>query len=189
MRKALGNAVRKEFGKKLTNRLPQFHLLPGEHLYPGDRLYCWKKEAHLSFYIRLVVDPKGMRETFTLEIGWSRNDQPPVHQSINYRDDLGRDSAYFRLSSFWSSIDPWWELSHDASFENILGELQKTSETESGLLERIANDPDFKMRSHLAIGNDEPIEAIVPKIPAIIDDAVGKLQEFAIPFFEGFEKQ
>ena len=159
MRKEYGTAVRKEFCARFEKALPQFKLSNDkESAGPGARLYELVVSENLTLYACLGMSRSF--EEFVIEVAWSEHNRfPPEHLFSNNEPKNGE--ACRQLPKFWcKGSSRWWVVEPRDSFEEIM---------------RRHREFDFEPR---------PVEAYLPGIPALVEDAVNKIMEYAVPYFE-----
>lgn len=157
MRRKLAELTRKEFDKRMKERLPQFSEEKHGDTVPGSRVYCWNMKVSFRSYIYLTFAP--LEDRFNIDIAWSLNERFPsgVLPTGPYEQPKNGDKR-FRLSELWGETkDPWWWVAEKPNWQAVI---------ESG---NPLEDP--------------PLEECMPKVKPAVEDAVGRIVEFAIPYF------
>src|SRR5262249_35789805 len=138
-------------------------------------LFGWEVGPGLSFYLLLVISAR--EDRFTVEVAWSRNghfparatpSQPIDFPELNVRRDEPRDGDFrFRLARLWTprGADPWWELAPRRSLADLQEQLQQLSEGRAP--------------------NEETVDEALNKVGPLVDDAVRRIVEHALPYFRG----
>jgi len=187
MRSKLGNAVRKEFESRLSQRLPQFRPVKPERIEifgkmeqeipPGWRLYLWHFREDLYFYLLLVIGPQKLGDAFTVECAWTRNARFPALADLmepydiprcNIVHDEPKDGDFkFRIGTLWEPrADHWWWVAPRMSFEEF-SKWVRSEEFKQGL-------PEPEMS----------IEDALRNVNTCVEDAVNHIVEYAMPYFE-----
>jgi len=156
MRAPLAKAVRREFGLRLTEVVPQFAEVKGESIPPGDRLYVWEASPGLRFYLLLQFHPH--EDWFTLEVAISQSGRWPAFalQPSSPDADVKDGDFRFRLGRLWAppQRDVWWELAPrppaGASVDQYM--------------------------------NRAPVEELLTKIEPLVEDAVRQIAQHALPY-------
>ena len=165
MRSKLGKAVRARFAARLRGVLPQFREIKTAEIPPGSRLYCWERAPDLSFYLLLLVFPQW--DEFTIEVAWSRKGQFPDRTMFCDPDEEPQDGTLgFRLGRLWEvNKGVWWQLT----------EYPSPAQLERSLL----------------TGQDvmPPVEEIMPNVIPMVDDAINRIVEYAVPYFTKVAKK
>jgi len=109
LRRKLNQALRKEFGARIKDRLPQFKRVGIDGLVPGQTAWCLAlPEVHFF----LVIVPHSKFDEFNIEVGWSKEKRYPF--TISPPPFLPSHSEHlFRLVEFtWNRTggEPWWAL-------------------------------------------------------------------------------
>ena len=160
MRKEYSKEVKSEFEAQLWGAYPQFR---NEKWQPSmarnSSLYRFEVNEHLNFFIKLI--PHRTFHDFTVEVGWSENEiVPPGRALAKPYEPQDINGAVVRLCIFYlPNSDPWWEVEPKPSTKQILRQWKERDLAES--------DP-----------ND-----YLPRVPAVIADAVAKIKMYAIPYF------
>lgn len=159
MRSILAKELRAQFERTIKNRVPTLIPCKGEGMPPGDRLYRWGIGAKPAFFVSVL--PHHQNDAFTLEIAYSDCEKWPQNIFMfSETDPEVSGSKRFRISQLFppdQRKDYWWWL---VKQPNIL------------------NFDSFR--------DEDPSEAL-SKVQPLIDDAVTKLVEYAIPYFRRVE--
>lgn len=159
MRKELIRKTREHFKGLLTSELEGFSHASAASAAPGSDLYAKKIADDLALFIRLVPNPKPYRDSFMIELGWSRSKFPTgARVTDKWNIDPMQDAA-LRLPVLWreqwsSPLEPWWEIGAALSLETSQ-EHYSGAETERRLT----------------------------LLPSLVKDAVEKVRQYAIPLF------
>jgi hypothetical protein len=155
MNSILSKEVRRRFEQQFRNEFPNFRRKSGEVLPPGTHLYERRvDECGLSLFLVLLLSPKDDR--FTIELGWGKGGVFP--QNIQIGPEKATDSGVsFRLASLWlgAGRDHWWWLGRERTLEEIGAGI-----------------------------SDGTLEEKAARIDSQVTDAVQRLKELALPYFE-----
>ena len=168
MRKELSKAVRTEFTAAMARRLPQFTpvTIKSRYAWPGSRIFRWVSDPSLHFFVELFFDPKG-DDSFGVEVGWSRLGRyPELPARPGIRDDGSKVEHWVRLSFLESNIGGMWSLEDPDGSPGASGRGMAIS---SRLL---AGLPPL------------PVEQALQRVGPRVTDAVEKLINYALPYFE-----
>lgn len=168
MSKAFNEVVRREFHRRMSDRLPRFVASKSAKGFsiPGERAYAWSIDASTRARVLLVPSVKGYNQ-FTIEIGWSRLGRYPELTARPCFDvpspghpEFALTEYVCRLSCLWSRIDPWFKHVSPA-----------------------APDPLEDVNDSLRLLTKEEAEAACPPL---VDDAMSKLLEHGLTYLEEF---
>lgn len=168
MRKEYGTVLRRYFSKKMRETLPEFkeEKVQSAYLWPGQRAFGRLVAGSLQCWIVLSPSPKDYDE-FTVLIGWSTLGRYPELSVIPSPQSPSPDRAEFsqpeyltRLPQLWTQRDEWWVIQE---FEPALTVEQMTA--------RMA---------------PIPAPAAEAKVIPRVDDAIGKLIAFGLPYLSEF---
>jgi hypothetical protein len=166
MRREYGTRLRKQFTARLKESLPQFERLPPSDSHPSAWvLYEWIVAPSLHFYLDLRVPKSG--DAFWVEVIWTTCSKLPFASPQTWQpdDDPVDGTLEFDLSRFWKPLsgpEMWW----------IVPELSLEERMRRWNSDEYLKDP----------SRDE-INAAVARIPRLVDDAIRKVNEYAIPYF------
>jgi hypothetical protein len=172
MKKEIGEAFRRQFDARMKQKLPQFReVKPAERkgLVPGSRAYCCQAAPELSFFLILV--PSIMEsDRFTLDGAWSTGGRVP--SQLSFLTDQPDGSHRFRLPALWNVPhgDYWWELSDGRHTDPMT-----------------ADEFDEWLHNHQRILK-ERIEEGLRKARGCVDQAIDRIVEYALPYFDGIAK-
>lgn len=159
MRREVGKAVRRHFNDVIGRCLSCFVEMRDVEIPDGDRVYAWQLVPDLAFYLALIIDHRW--DAFTIEVAWSRDAKWPAYALLGMPTDHADMMARLRIASLWGSKrDFWWHLSREFS----LDEIEEATRTLSDL--------------------NEPLELVLPRVEPMVDDAVSRIIDFALPYFE-----
>lgn len=137
-------------------------------LTPECRPYEWAHDAKLRFF--LVLQVHRSEDRFTIEVAWSGNGAwPEGHVPLPDAPLLDHPSGEvrFRIGLLWKpQPDHWWEL--------VPGRVVAESPP-------APRDPEAIWR---AITNPLPVEVALGAVPAAVDDAIARVRDFVVPYFE-----
>ena len=163
MRSPLRRMTVELFRKKMKEQFPLF-----EPISKGKESPMWSLRitARLTFFILLSIPHD--YDKFYVEIAWSNDGEFPWdrHSEV-VKAELPKCRQ--RLQYLWSNEDnsPWSivpELSHEERMKIIM---------ESD------DDDDTPLRQP-----DPPLEEALKRVPPLVEDAVNKVVEYAIPLFK-----
>lgn len=168
VRSALGRAVRETFERRLKEESSRFHRTTQVKISPECRLYEWVHDEKMRFF--LVLQMHRSEDRFTIEVAWSKNGEwPEGHVPLPDSPLLASPSGEmrFRIGLLWNTQpDHWWQV--------VPGGLHAVPV-------QAPRDPEALWRE---ITNPPPIEDALKEVPAVVDDAIAKIQTFVIPYFE-----
>lgn len=167
MKKEYGKALREALATCMKMRFLMFTEVKVNSLYfyPGDRAYRWIPRKPLHCWVVLETDKKGY-DRFNVLVGWSKLARYPELSMIPCadnptpnREEFAKQEYLTRLPSLWDDRqDYWWEVRKfepPTSVEDII----KSMEQISGAAARDAISP-------------------------LVDDALAKIEEYAIPYLK-----
>ena len=180
MRSALGKAVRKRFADRLLTRLPCWEPDVSASSLTEWRVFRWQPSSTLTCFLVLAIDWK--QDNFTIECAWSRSGALPTDTRFqNPRDwpefDIWRDAPkngefHFRLPLLWQPRDLWWWLVPE-------DEINRRSEARMDAMISGAHQKFFDL-----LMQDPPLDATMANVATCVDDAVEKIDAYAMPYFE-----
>ena len=159
MRKQVLRSLREVFRRELEGGGKFFKISNGSESTGADA-YVWHFSRDLNFFIYLLPNPKSYRDSFMVELAWSSGEFPK-NAPLQHNQELhGVSDGRIRLPVLWreqwaSALEPWWEIGSSLSAESS-EEFYSAEET----------------RRRLA------------RVPESVTDALGKIREYALPFFE-----
>jgi len=163
MRSPLRKLTIELFRKTMKEQLPLL-----EPISKGKESPMWSLRigSRLTFFILLSIPHD--YDKFYVEIAWSKNGKFPWNDYSEFVK-VELPQCRERLHRFWSKEDdtPWSivpELSHEERMKIII---------ESD------DDDDTPLRQP-----DPPVEEALKRVPPLVEDAVGKVVEYAIPLFK-----
>ncbi|MGD9723618.1 MAG: hypothetical protein AB7O59_19955 [Pirellulales bacterium] len=162
MRSDYGKLLRREFEQELLAALPQFTRSNETQIPPGCRLYEWLMSKELTAYLLLVPSDS---EHFTIEVGWTRGGPFPF--ALFMPEVIQQGSFRCRLSRMWNPpSEYWWKVTSQRTVKDMT-------------LEEIGRfDMDFLNPPPKMTDADREV------LRAAVDDAIQKIQQYAIPYFE-----
>jgi len=178
MRKELGKLLDATIREAMRREMPYFE--PWKDATGGRTMYQFQPAPGLRLFIYFQKDPK--RDEFTVEIGWSEHDRWPA----DYMPGMPRDISELRVSrsppengEFRARLSKFWELPHKDSWWEIVPNHARWESQRA--LRQIQPDSTGD--------NPEPPREITldqarARISPLVDDAIAKLKQFAVPFFE-----
>lgn len=161
MRKMVLRSLREEFKKQIKSRFSMFSPAELKQRAAGADLYVWKFSENLNFFVYLLPNPKSYHDTFMIELGWSGAGAYPVGAPLQNKQRLDlRSDGRIRLPSLWreqwrSGLEPWW-----AAGESLGADTGDEFYGEEETLRRVS------------------------RVPQLTADAVGKIEQYGIPFFQ-----
>jgi Uma2 family endonuclease len=169
-RSAIRKLLVKAFDEALRAQFPGFSKvkLPVPLRSDGP-VWGWNVTPGFSVYTRLEF--KKYSDDFTVDLGWSKKEQWPAFVDQGSPRFLKADDDEFRgrLPFLWGVepkyADRWWEL-----FPSLMREQKR------GL------DAD-RMAGGVSEFEEPSVEESSERIQPLVDDAIAKFAEYAIPFF------
>ena len=160
MHSAYTKIVKEKFGAALQVTFPEFRVSRLQRKSNGGCLYQSSSFAHLTLFILLIIHDNA--EEFTLDIGFSRYGLCPEENFfLNPNDTLGLPSVLFRVSEFQDDEkDPWWVIEDYLSVNKLKARFEQTGTAAL------------------------PPNEYLPRIDALIADALTTLQQYAVPYFD-----
>lgn len=170
MQRKAAKVLRATFDAAMKSRFPQFGgVVPSENL-SGSRLYRWTADEELFCFLLLEISQKS--DAFTIEAAYSGDGRFPFDligmSPIDIpRCDIVKSAPVggrfrFRLPMLWVGKDFWWHLSGRPGPDDI------------SLTEFLSAD-DWETR---------PLpEYSAEQIGSVVNDAIGKIDEYALPYF------
>ncbi len=161
MRKQVLRSLREGFDQQIRSRFSTFSRAGENEGAPGSDVYVWKFSDNLNFFVYMLPNPKAYHDTFMIELGWSNRQTFPKPAPLQNKERLDlRSDGRIRLPSLWreqwrSALEPWWEVGG-----SLTADSGEEFYAEEETLRRVA------------------------KVPELVEDAIGKLQKYGIPFFE-----
>ncbi len=160
MKTKLAKAVRAQFALEMSKRLPGFQI----NTRSQQDVYALKISPNLVCFICLSISDR--KDSFVLEVAANETDQFPWTEMPGTARDVtlaGNKKVWrFRISKLWGELKP---------HEWALGEVQNRHR----ILER-ARD-----KTYLA---PEKLEGKLGQIEPKVREAVDKVCEYGIPYFE-----
>ena len=168
MRKELLKGVREELNKLLSARCGFFKRTTKYREAGRPDVYVWIAAPELTFFVYLLPNPKSYKDSFMIELGWSKGGPPPpdVWRNKESKDQLDRQwEGRIRLPNLWreqwrSALEPWWELGQSLGAEDP---------------EQFYSEEETRRRS--------------ARIPAVVTDVVDSIERYAIPFFQRIARE
>jgi len=163
MRKELGTPARALFSRRLREVAPDFEPRP-EYGLPG---FTWPFIRVSAPVMQCIWYQQHKRnDSFTLELSWSQRAQDPATVRLGGpQDSFQPEGCRFRLGAFWQSGgDFWWAVA-------------------DGLPDLLTTPTSDFLR---VLENPSPVDldAPMPRISQAVQDAVDRVQEFALPYFD-----
>lgn len=161
MRRAVRKQLFSFFDKAMSKCFPEFELFLPKSQPVEYRLYRRPHQDGGTQFIALVTHES--RDMFTLELAWSDDNEFPAYAMPSLPGDPPRPKVRLRISSFWrrTGADEWWEL---------------TTPIEKGL-------PPEQWAARL-LAPPEPVEVVCGRIAPAVQEAVSRLQSYALPYLE-----
>lgn len=163
MRKELGKPTRDHFFARLAEIAPDFQKC-SEYDIKGFTWSFLRQDA--SLYQWLCFQRHKYDDAFTVELAWSLQKQDPAIPPFrDPTEPFTSKGARFRLGAFWNNGgDYWWYVADPPP-----GILDQSPED---YLKSLASPPKVDLATAL------------PRIHQTVDDAVARIQEHALPYFE-----
>lgn len=160
MRGPLKREVFSTFRKEVSQRFLEFALVKE---IASFWLWEWRAASNLTFFFALQAFED--RDKFVLEVAWSEDGQFPW-KSLG-KGKVALPQGRIRLARLWKKggEEPVWDLA---------------PETTQGTQDHIA----ARARGEkMAYPTDMPVEQLTPRIPALVHDAIDKLEQYGLPLF------
>ena len=133
----------------------------------GSIIYSRTVASDLVLFIRVMPNPKAYRDSFMIELGWSGD---PSAQCLSLRHQPRINASVdgcMRLPDLWreewlSKLQPWWEIGPRLA----------------------ATDPEVFFAEAERSDSEEEVQRRVEMVPAVVADAVDRIERFGIPFLE-----
>ena len=161
MRAPLASRLRTEFAKALKASCPE--LLPAkQNESTGNRMFSWRCAPGVWCFVHLIISRYA--DEFDVELAWSTEDRFPEHVAPLPRDSIsnvgGKKALRFPLTHLRNHEDPtvrekWWVLGVRPKFDG-------TVEASAAV---------------------EPLEMALSRIQPTVQDAVGRIEVEAMPYF------
>ena len=169
MRSAIRKLLIKTFDEALRARFPGFSRvkLPAPLRSDGP---VWEWKAAPGFAVYVQLSDRDHDDDFTVEVAWSMKGQWPAFTDTVCPAWLKPDDDEYRsrLPLLWDDsqyADRWWEIVPTLTRE-----------------QKRARDAD-RMAGRVSEFEEPPIEESSKRIKPLVDDAIAKFAEHAIPFF------
>ncbi|HEX2972377.1 MAG TPA: hypothetical protein VHP11_08585 [Tepidisphaeraceae bacterium] len=173
VRRELGKAVRDRFRKQMGLRFSGFKEDRGAEVPTGWQVFGLEIASDLAVYIILAIFPG--EDRFTIEGAWTRNGRFPADVRLLWpkeypEADVRRDDAYngdfrFRLATLWQPRDRSWDLVPPPSLQEFIRQQNE-------------------MIRHGKLPEEPPIEEALGKVDVLVDDAMAKIDEYLLPYFD-----
>jgi hypothetical protein len=173
VRSKLGKAVRDRFRKQMSLRFPGFKETRGAEVPAGWQVFGLEVAPDMAFYVVLAIFPK--EDRFAFEGAWTRNGRFPAYVGLlnpkGFPDAaVRRDEAHsgdfrFRLANLWQPRDHSWDLVPPPSLQEFMRQQNE-------------------MIRHGKLPEEPPIEEALGKVDALVDDALAKIDEYLLPYFD-----
>ena len=158
MRKELGRPTRELFFKRFREAAPDF-LPSSKHQIKGFTWQFLREYPDLRQWIWFQRSKN--EDAFTLELSWSQVFDDPTRPPFGSPDKpLTREGYRFRLGAFRKPAgDHWWHVAEPPS---------------------LVADALSLLRGKRAVD----VEKHMPRIRAVVEDAVGLVKEHALPYLD-----
>ena len=162
MRRELGKELRKVFSAYLQQQYPDFQLCKKYKDTDGSVLFEYKAGTLPRLFLLLFIPNKPLCDKFTIECIVVSDDSSPLSAAHTFDPKIEAATAYnFRIPRLWEGrMDHWWELSPDMDYSKITDAME------------------------LLNTKDEPIELGLARIEPQVQDAIVKIGEYVVPYFE-----
>ena len=165
MRRKLGKSLRKHVLAEFKEKLPMLrHIRSGWGV--GELFFKWQNKSGPRCFVCLFVDDKWY-DDFTFKVAWSEDDKFPIglQQKLHYEPKNG--AKLFTISDLWQ--DP---MSREYRQEEHWWHLGKVIPDERALDFSAYMEP------------DPPVEDSIAKVPEAVAEAISKIEEYVLPYFE-----
>jgi hypothetical protein len=148
------------FESELWARWPQLALVASDR---NAKTWAWRLAPNLVLFV--LVQTLDRVDQFVVEVAWSEDANFPW--GAIGRVDAGGRQGRERLSRLWDrgAEEPVW----DAAPEKTVRIAQNVQALRDG--------------KAMAVPGDVPLGEVLPRVPALVADAVQKLDQHAIPLF------
>ena len=163
MRKELGKPTREYFFGRLAEVAPDFQRC-STHDIKGFTWSFLRQQRDLHQW--LWFQRHKYDDAFTVELSWSCAIKEPTRPPFrNSSDAFTPEGARFRLGAFWNSGgDYWWYVADPPPrFSEV---------TPEEYINRLLTPPP-----------EVDLGKALPKLRETVDDAIGRIQEHALPYF------
>jgi len=151
------------FERELTARWPLFAL---DHSERDWKSWSWRLAPNLVLFVALQT--KERVDQFLVEVAWNEEGSFPWG-AIGTVDVGGREGRE-RLSRLWDAEEPVWDV-----------DPEKTAHIAENFRARRDGKATTEPR-------DVPLGQAVPRVPALVADAVQKLDQYGMPLFRQVAK-
>jgi hypothetical protein len=160
MRSAIKKQLVKNFAENIENNFPDFL----QQKFLDSALYLWRRTIATDLFFLLGLQIFRDKDVFVLEIGWSEDGE--FHFDSYPPFDVEKSFWRNRLTKFIKKPrSEVWDLTPEftAAREAYIDALD-------------ADEP-------LARPEPPDPEVVIPRIPALVDDALNKFKQYAFPLF------
>jgi hypothetical protein len=147
--------VVREFEGRLKREVPQFQRDTTQAIPPGWTLFSYRPSGRLALYI--LLHAHSYRDDFTFELGWSEKNTLPPAGGSRPTDKPKDGGLSFRIGHLLQSPceDLWWRLGRPPALDDFLRNLP-----------------------------DDPEDTKLSRVGAQVQDAMQKLVNHGLPYFE-----
>jgi hypothetical protein len=165
VRKEIARAVRQLFDDRMRQKLPQFSLFKDKgnrQVNPGTRVY--RRIVSQDLYLFVMLQPTVKEpDDFIVVVAWSHDGVVPgVYPDLN-----GEAGDRFNLGKLWNARNSFhkWMLTNPPS--------QYGGSSIEEVIHSLSDE-----------GEKDRIEAGLRQAPVRVDDAINRIVEYALPYFD-----
>ena len=166
MRAGLFKLICEQFASAIVKSYPSFKLTKKD-----QRWWEWRNELASDLHCIIALQAMERDDIFTVEIAWSDENAFPYRapNKLSLDNVKGRR----RLGSIWrDAIEPGW--SGTSPNWDLVPEMTVAVDEHIRALAQGQNTP---------LPKPPPIDAAKTRIPPLVDDALAKIDKYAIPMF------
>lgn len=190
----LRELVADRFRKELKNELPEFEHIDTPEIFTSDsQVYVWSLKQRLSFFIRLILNPKPWEQSFMIEIGWNVEKRFPANQIGKW---IGVEvpaptcaAGLFRLPMLYkekwqSSLEPWWCLGPGPLSSVELAALRRQTRDLPREQRRQTIRAARQKKQGTVASNATSLQGFRENIEPQVREAVLKIKQFGLDFMK-----
>ena len=165
MRSKLNKAVSTRFIKAMGERWPQFEFGGKDRNY-----WWWIHKLSDDLYILICLQTWEREDKFRVELKWN------FENALQFTklDDFSRPYGGTSLGWLWNAVDNReniWDL--DPEYEQALNNISHARNNE--IYRETGKFPPRPQPAEEAL--------LLPRVPALVDDAISKLEQYGPPYF------
>ena len=161
MHPPLKKALLAEFEQALQHRFPQFAAFDADRKL---KIWSWKAAPGLRFFV--LLQARDRLEQFMVEVAWAETDEFPW--GAMGRTDPALAQGRERLGQL--VVDSGDEFMWDVIPEKTARQDEDLTAIRKGHSDSIPKDP--------------PLRELLPRLTALVNDALDKFQSHALPLFQ-----